>query len=312
MRRLVLLLPPVVAASLLVCPAGAQLDMVRKGNATIRGKAGGAEIVLTTTSRLAGAIHSLTWNGKEFIDSADHGRQLQSASNLDCGKPFIPEVFNPTEAGSRADGAGARSSSKLLELSVRGPELSTLTQMAFWLKPGEKSEGHLAYNDRVLSNHLLRKRVRIGFKTWPHVLDYRVTFTLPRNEKHTLAQFEALTGYMPPDFGHFWKYDAGTGKLTPLDDGPGEQPCPVVFANSTGSHALGIFSPETPAPDYGRFRFTAERVVKWNCVFRVRAAGGVRPGDYTYQMFVIVGTRATVEKTLGELAALYDTGKGSR
>lgn len=27
----------------------------------------GSEIVITTTSRLAGAIHSLTWNGKEFI-----------------------------------------------------------------------------------------------------------------------------------------------------------------------------------------------------------------------------------------------------
>ena len=46
------------------------------GNATIRGKVGDDELVITTTSRLAGAIHSLTWKGKEFIDSVDHGRQL--------------------------------------------------------------------------------------------------------------------------------------------------------------------------------------------------------------------------------------------
>ena len=120
------------------------------GDAVIRAPAGRSEIVITTTSRLAGAIHSLTWNGKEFIDSADHGRQLQSAANFDLGKPFFPEVFNPTEAGSRADGAGERSSSRLLKLSARGRVLETTTQMAFWLAPGEESEGHLAYNEKEI------------------------------------------------------------------------------------------------------------------------------------------------------------------
>src|SRR5205085_4632706 len=76
------------------------------GDAVIRGKAGPSDIVITTTARLAGAIHSLRWNGQEFIDSADHGRQLQSAANFDGGGRFFPETFNPTEAGSRKDGAG--------------------------------------------------------------------------------------------------------------------------------------------------------------------------------------------------------------
>src|SRR4051794_16522503 len=101
------------------------------GDAVIRGKVGDGEIVITTTSRLAGAIHSLKWAGKEFIDSHDHGRQLQSASNFDCGKKFIPETFNPTEAGSRRDGVGPRSTSKLLKISANGNELVTKTQMAF-------------------------------------------------------------------------------------------------------------------------------------------------------------------------------------
>src|SRR4051812_35251879 len=77
------------------------------GEAVIRGKAGGSEIVVTTTDRLAGAVHSLTWDGVEFIDSHDHGRQLQSAAGFDGGKPgFHAECFNPTEAGSRHDGTG--------------------------------------------------------------------------------------------------------------------------------------------------------------------------------------------------------------
>jgi len=57
------------------------------GDATIRGVAGSSEITIRTTSRLAGAIDSLTWNGKEFIDSFDHGRQLQSAASFDGAAP---------------------------------------------------------------------------------------------------------------------------------------------------------------------------------------------------------------------------------
>ena len=277
-------------------------------DAVIRAPAGASEIVITTTSRLAGAIHSLTWNGKEFIDSTDHGRQLQSAANFDLGKPFFPEVFNPTEAGSRRDAAGKTSSSRLLALKAAGRQLETTTQMAFWLVPGEESEGHPAYNDKVLSDHRLTKRVVIGHKQLPHAIEYDVTFTMPSGEKHTLAQFEALTGYMPAEFEKFWTLDPKTGNLAPLDDGPGEQPQPVVFSTADEQFAMGVIAAEPPppgsaGPGYGRFRFRAEKVVKWNCVYRVRDPACVRPGEYTYRMYVAVGTREIVRATLAALGA---------
>jgi hypothetical protein len=279
-----------------------------KGDAVIRAPAGLSEIVITTTSRLAGAIHSLTWNGKEFIDSADHGRQLQSAANYDLGKPFFPEVFNPTEAGSRRDGAGETSSSRLLSLKATGHQLETTTQMAFWLVPGEESEGHPAYNENVLSDHRLAKRVVIGHKELPYAIEYDVTFTIPAEEKHTLAQFEALTGYMPAEFEKFWTFDPDTGNLLPLDDGPGEQSKPLVFSTADQQFAMGVIASEPPppgsaGPGYGRFRFRAEKVVKWNCVYRVRNLAGVRPGEYRYRMFVAVGTRDIVRETLKSLAS---------
>jgi hypothetical protein len=283
-----------------VSTAAAAPEAPPSGNAIVRARAGPSEIVITTTARVAGAIHSLTWNGKQFIDSFDHGRQLQSAANFDCGGEFIPEVFNPTEAGSMADGAGPTSSSKLLRLTAEGPELRTTTQMAFWLKPGEKSEGHPACNDRVLSNHRVAKRVRIGHARNPHVIEYEVTFTMPADERHTFAQFEAVTGYMPPAFSRFWRYDETTGRLAGLDDGPGEQASPVVLATPDGGHAMGIYSPE-PAPGYGRWRFREARVNKWNCVFRVHDPNGVKPGDYRYRTFVVVGTQDDVRAGIGQL-----------
>jgi hypothetical protein len=282
-----------------------ETDSRLSGNAVIRGESG---IVITTTDRLAGAIHSLTWNGKEFIDSHDHGRQLQSACSFDCALPnqFWAECFNPTEAGSRADGTGNTSSSKLLRLITDGRELRTTTQMAFWLAPGEKSYGRPALNEQVLSEHVVSKQVRIGYKTLANVIEYEVTFTVPGGEPHTYAQFEALTGYMPSEFSHFWKFLPSSGQLEQLDDGPGEQKFPVVFATEDGTHAMGIFSPNSPSltdanAGYGRFRFKSEDVVKWNCVFRVRNAQGIGSGEYRFRLFVAVGTQKDVTQALTTL-----------
>jgi hypothetical protein len=242
-------------------------------------------IRIKTTSRLAGAIDSLTWGGKEFIDSVDHGRQLQSACAFGDGKPgFHAEGYNPTEAGSRHDHVGPTSTSELLSLKAEGGVLETRTRMAFWLRPGESSEGKPARNTKALSDVIVAKKVAIR----PGLLDYTVTFTVP--EAHPYAQFEALTGYMPPEFSKFWVLEKGETK--PLSDGPGEQGLPVILSTVSGSHAMGVWSPEA-SPGYGRWRFAAEKVVKWNCVFRER---DFKPGERTFRMFVAVGT-------LGEVAA---------
>jgi hypothetical protein len=282
----------------------------RSGDAVIRAPAGGSEIVITTTSRLAGAIHSLTWNGREFIDSHDHGRQLQSASNLDVDGTIFNETFNPTEAGCERDMAGPTSTSRLLYLSARGRELVTITQMAFWLRPGQQSGGHPAKNTTDLSNHVLEKHVRIGaaglgLPARDHAIRYEVTFTLPADERHTRATFEALTGYMPPAFRTFHVVQAA-GTLEPLSDGPGEQAHPVIVSTSDGSHAMGVWSPDSarttqkPAT-YGRFGVGDANVSKWNCVFREQATDGLAPGTYRYLVWVAVGTREQVRETLAML-----------
>jgi hypothetical protein len=292
----------------LVSPLRAQTPSADAGDAVVRAPSGGSEIVITTTARLAGAIHSLTWNGREFINSFDHGRQLQSASNLDLGTPITGETYNPTEAGSEHDGAGPTSSSRLLHLIAAGNALQTTTRMAFWLTPGGKSGANPAKNTTVLSDHLLTKRVRIGWRDLPNVISYDVTFGLPVGEWHTQAVFEALTGYMPPEFSHFQQFNAQTGELEPLSDGPGEIARPIVFSVEEGTHAMGIYAPPQPAPKmtgptFGRFRFVEAKVVKWNCVFRLRDDAGIAPGDFSFRMFVIVGDLASVTASMRALVA---------
>lgn len=295
--------------SAFVTRASADQTVPLAGDAVIRGRTDEGDkgaIVVTTTGRVAGAIHSLTWGGKEFIDSTDHGRQLQSAANFDCGSPYSNETFNPTEAGSRADGIGKTSSSRLLHFIAKYDSVQSTNRMAFWLKPDESSGGHPAKNTTVLSDHLITKRVQIGYKQLPQVISYDVTFSMPLGERHNYAQFEAVTGYMPAEFETFWRYQPAKRTLEALGDGPGEQRFPVVMATSSGSHAMGIFSPDQPSPSfenagYGRFRFGPEQVVKWNCVFRVRSNQGIPAGEFRYRNFVIVGTLETVRASLQAL-----------
>jgi hypothetical protein len=82
----------------------------------------------------------------------------------------------------------------------------------------------------------------------------------------------------------------------------------VVFVNVEGTHAMGVFSPDQPSPGfekagYGRFRFKNEKVVKWNCVFRLRNAKGVATGDHRFRLFVVVGTLEDVRQSLAAVAA---------
>jgi len=288
------------------------------GDSVIRGKAGESEIVIKTTNRLAGTIDSLTWNGMEFIDSFDHGRQLQSALSFDGGsqEPFWAERFNPTEAGSRGDHTGDTSTSRLIRLSAADNLLETRVQMAFWLPPGEKSFGRPALNQTALSNHQLSKQVRIGWKDLPHAIRYESTFHIADNEPHRFAQFEALTGYMPEHFNQFLTWDPIENQLQSVDDGPGEQSLPVVFSTADKQHAMAIFCPDgvvdqpkesgdTKGPTYGRFRFKNEKVVKWNCVFRLRNQPKIISGDYKFSMFVVVGSLSQVQSTLNEIAGHY-------
>jgi hypothetical protein len=276
------------------------------GDAELSGTIGGKPLVIRTTSRLAGAIDSLMWDGVEFIDSHDHGRQLQSAINTDVDGVFHVECYNPTEAGSVVDALGPKSTSRLEAMSFKDGVLSQRTRMAYWLAPGMKSGGHFAQNRTLLSDHVLTKQVRIDRPGMDHVLDYKVTFTVPTDRPHKVLQFEALTGYMPATFSEELRFDAQTAMLVPLPRQNGEQRDPVVLSTPSGSHAMGVFTPDRPPAGqppvgYGRFKFEREKVVKWNCVFRLRQPEPIKPGDYSFQLYVVIGTREDCRRTLAAL-----------
>src|SRR2546421_8844800 len=100
------------------------------GNATIRSAVPvfGQSLTVSTSSQFAGAVSSIKWGNKEYINNWDHGRQLQLNSQF--FNRFI--CYNPYEAGGFNDGRLSTTSSRLLSLNASGNRLEATTQMAWY------------------------------------------------------------------------------------------------------------------------------------------------------------------------------------
>lgn len=268
-------------------------------------RAANALIDLGSSARMAGGIDHLGWNGVEFINAFDHGRELQVAWSADG----YGECYNPTECGSSPDGTGATSSSALQAYWTSGSLLGSEVLPAFWLAPGVAYCGPV-HNTTVTSNHVLNKIVRVGYGAIRHVLEFMVQVTIP--EDLASLTIEAPTGYLKGSFTSFYTIDPTTGILQPLSAGPGEQGLPVILSIPDGSAAMGVWSPDLPSTDfpgtgYGRWAFPdannpANATNKWNIVFR----RGITPaGIYDFHGFAIVGTLENVRVAMTQLRALF-------
>ena len=164
----------------------------------------------------------------QFINSSDHGRELQSAVQLDGGG----EDNNPTEAGSAADGAAQTSTSVLTALFASDHVLRTKTQMAYW-KPFKLAK---------VSNVIVSKEVTVGFAGMPNVIEDVITFSLP--DAHASASFEGLTGYMPPSFSSYSTYAPATKTLAPIANPTtlSEETLPIIVSTPDGQYAMGSYS----------------------------------------------------------------------
>jgi len=281
-------------------------DKPKRGSISSSSPFRGSPITIGFSSRTAGAIDSLTWRQHQFVNSNDHGREFQSASSFD-GKG---ECFNPTEAGSASDGTGGNSTSKLLSVQIGNGEFATKSMMAFWIGPGGQSSnchGTISTVASPLSEDTLTKNVAIGAYDIPNAIQYRVTFGIPDQRRQ--GGFEAITGYMPPEFNRFWTFDPANDTLSRQGPGHGAQSLPLVVSTGDGNFALGIVTPANPAVDqtaqqhvYGRWDFTqpsmASPTIKWNSYFKVPV---VVAGNHSFTSYLVIGSLDDVRSGMSAL-----------
>ena len=276
------------------------------GDASISSVANGQTIVLTASGdRFAGAINSLTYRGVQYIDIADHGRQMQSAIQLDGWG----ECYNPNEAGSVNDGTKLTSTSRLLSISSANNILQTQTQPAFWLAhqqqygkpcnpnlPSPRNTVSQAQNLTDLSNFTFARTSSFYGAAIPNVINVDVSWTVPEN--HDSSNTEASTAYLPATFSVFLTYDRGSKTLTKvtataIDSAASHTPLPIIIAQPNGMHSMGAFSPTIMTnPGRGYMAYLSfggsAPTSKWSCVYGETSitSGAV----YSYSCPIAVGT----------------------
>jgi hypothetical protein len=79
------------------------------------------DLFVSASQRMGGAIDSVVWNNKEFVNAYDHGRELQMAANTNT----YGECYNPTEAGGRDDSNHDNTKTHIQSIQAHGNVLET-------------------------------------------------------------------------------------------------------------------------------------------------------------------------------------------
>lgn len=241
----------------------------------------GAITVVANGTQFAGAVQSLMWGGKEFVNRHDHGRLIQTAIQID----EYGECHNPTEAGCVKDVGTKKSTSVLKGIGLDGDNLhfSTEVQAASWAAEPDgtarcnKGSAGISQPTKTTISKRVRLNPVIRGAVCPDVIEWAVSVDCPDATYH--LGIEILTGYLPEEFNTAFYMDPKKGTLhrvvawTPIDkpddgypDGAtqqGESPlkAPIIWCTPDGSHALGAIRPPStvnkcePAFSYQVFRF---------------------------------------------------------
>lgn len=225
------------------------------GNATITGTAFGQPLTVSTSSQFAGAVSSIKWAGKEFINNWDHGRQL--AVNSQFFNRFC--CYNPYEAGSFDDAKGPTSTSKLLSLTAGGNRLESTTQMAWNFAeynhnpvPADSCGDPALWlpvtpYTSPLSNYRVHKTITIGFAGIPNVIEYLMDEFIP---EPVLAGTNNITAVLNYDFLSLRSWDAVSKDYRNMRILGGVDDRIKVVSTPDGSYAMGWYAPELLQP-YG-------------------------------------------------------------
>lgn len=263
-------------------------------------------IWLSGSDRMAAAIDSLVWNGYEFINCWDHGRELQMAVTTQYG-----ECYNPTEAGSGVDLQQTTTTSVIEMVSVTNNTFESRVKPAFWMIPGESESGcGQAKNTVNVSNFVMHKKITIGYKGIKNVIHYVNDVLIPMDVAGT--QIEAPTAYLNAPFDTFYSIDLkANGNLTKIvisdnTGGHSGSADPVIIATSDGKYAQGVLAKVQPQRDYALFNFVglgppSNGPSKWSVVTYFENVKANT--DIPFENFLCIGTLDDVTRCMMDVYA---------
>lgn len=303
------------------------------GDYTISGQTNSfGPISVSTAGRYAGGIFSITWNGYEFINSYDHGREIGTntiGSTIANPNPNFSELYNPTEFGSQRDLFSQTSSSKLLNISSRSQsQLSATTQMAHFVPantPSDIPPYPIAINKVDLSDHVVEKNITIGNYGNGNIIKIITDIYIPLIDSQvdilSDIQFVPMYAFTTSQLTADLLYDKNNPSAGLYPSGyinPTEQDKIVAKSTQNGSHCIAIVSRYISGwSETGNMavRYSTQGngvsgslneppYSSFGTVFRALNKPNKIGGNYIFENYVIVGSRSTVLSSLNQLNSL--------
>ncbi len=266
-----------------------------------------------------GSLWSWVYNGTEFVNHYDYGREIQS--DLFYGSS------NPTEAGDKNSKPTRivedRHGSPNILLQNNGLIQSSRTIPLEWepLNTGGTIDNPVLYKDITVG-----KNITLNWSNLGPVALYQTYLSLPVSVAD--AQLEVPTGYLNGNFNRYYQYDAVADSLVqvfPLSACSINRNIPfyptyggVIIADSSGTHAMGVFGSK-PSVGGSVSYFTLwnfpcgpgagttsadGNTSKWDAVY---GPATIPAGVTTYNSWIVSGTLAEVEQRMHSVYSIITT-----
>jgi hypothetical protein len=275
----------------------------------------GSQVRVVANQVAGGAISELWWNGKQFVNDYDFGRQIQIAFNLQ-----LPgETNNPTEGGDKHGWPGVKPAgwahgSPLIGASIVGTTLQTTCQPLQW-SPENFGGGP---NNPVIWKGTIGKQLDLDFAGFPRVIRWITNINFPSSSN--FLDLEIVTAYLNSEFNTFYAYNAATNVLDSMTAAVPNNGCldpsqdarlrpaagGVLISTSDNNFALGVYRKDA-GNNFGLCKFLGSgstgkygfQTTKWNTLFR--PGNGVTAGAHSYTAYLVVGTRDQVRTDMRNL-----------
>lgn len=276
----------------------------------------GTAISIKSNRVAGGSIWELSWNGKQFVNTADFGRLIQSSMNLGNGAL-------PTEGGDKHFSANSSfcHGSPLIEAYNSGSTQITKAVPLEWHNEMFNSTGNIhdliIYKDFKLGKEItLDPTLSLGSFNYlkPQIAKYVTTFSTPVDLSD--VHIEIPTGYLNDEFSRFFEIDATNSNLnagltevflnenesqqSPFYDAGG-----IVLATQNLNYAMGIYinitnakaTDDDPNSIYYFRNWRFSDTSKWSA----GRYGDISSGAHQYTSYIIVGTLDDVRNAMRSL-----------
>ena len=176
-----------------------------------------------------GAVWRWYWNGTQFVNHADYGREIQDAFY------FGTSPYNPTEAGDffNFSDQSLKHGSPVIECKNQGTTQITRAIPLEW-DPRQFSgdEDHPVIWDTLV----LGKDLELNFNNLGPVAKYTSHLILPAT---SYGVFAMPAGYLNSNFNRYWTYDAKSKTLIEITSAMPDG-CPALLNGSFGGYAFTV------------------------------------------------------------------------